>query len=371
MSTKQSGLATISELHEFDEIVDVRSPSEYAEDHIPGAVNCPVLNDEERAKVGTLYAQSPFEARKAGAVLVARNIARHLEEKWFDKPKAWRPLVYCWRGGQRSGAMTHVLRQIGFPAEKLDGGYKNYRHYVREQLETLPAQFSFRVVCGLTGSGKSRLLSALQAIGAQVLNLENIARHRGSVLGDMPDAPQPAQKGFDSQLLHALKSLSPSSPVYVESESRKIGTLTVPDALLDAMRASPCIRLETPNSLRTALLREDYAHFLRNSQLLRQQLDRLHGMYSNEQIARWHALIDEAAQSRSQEIWNVFITELLERHYDPAYNKSIRRNYPNYDHSHIVSPKGLSEEDFINLARETLALPADFVNNDVKEPEPV
>ena len=351
-----SGLASVAQLHEFDEIVDVRSPSEYAEDHIPGAISCPVLNDAERARVGTLYKQSPFEAKKIGAVLVARNIARHLETHWMDKPKSWHPLIYCWRGGQRSGAMTHILRQIGFSAERLEGGYKNYRHHVLEQLQTLPLKFSFRVVCGLTGSGKSRLLATLQQSGAQVLDLEGLAKHRGSVLGDMPNDPQPAQKGFDSQLLARLESFDPALPVYVESESKKIGTIRVPDTLLEAMRDSPSLRLESPIPVRVALLRQDYAHFLHNPALLRQQLERLQGLYSNELLAHWHALCEAQA-------WDAFIAELLERHYDPAYNKSIRGNYPNYDKAYCLTLNNLSEQDFSRLAEEALALPGEFVNN--------
>ena len=353
---KHSGLATVAQLHEFEEIVDVRSPSEYAEDHIPDAVNCPVLDDEERKRVGTLYQQSPFEAKKIGAALIARNIARHLEDLWLDKPRTWHPLIYCWRGGQRSAAMAHILRQIGFAAERLEGGYKSYRQHVREQLLALPAKFSYRVLCGLTGSGKSRLLTVLQQADAQVLDLEEIARHRGSVLGDMPDEAQPSQKSFDSRLLVRLESFDPTLPVYVESESKKIGVLRVPDTLIQAMWSSPCIRLESPIAVRVALLREDYAHFLHKPDLLAANLDRLQGMYANELLAHWHSLCKAQA-------WDEFIAELLERHYDPAYNKSIRRNYANYDSAHVIILNSLNGQDFNRLAKEALALPDNFVNN--------
>jgi len=353
---KNSGLATVAQLREFDEIVDVRSPSEYAEDHIPGAINCPVLSDAERARVGTLYKQSPFEAKKIGAALIARNIARHIEQYWLDKPRSWHPLIYCWRGGQRSGAMTHILRQIGFAAERLDGGYKQYRHHVLQQLQTLPATFSFRVICGLTGSGKSHLLAALQQAGAQVLDLELIARHRGSVLGDMPDTVQPSQKSFDSHVLARLESFDPAVPVYVESESKKIGQIRLPDTLIEAMWTSRCLRLETPAALRVALLLQDYAHFLHDPVLLRKQLERLQGMYSNELLAHWHALCE------AQE-WDTFISELLERHYDPAYSKSIYSHYPNYDAAYRLPLESLDEESFRALAEEALALSGDFVNN--------
>ena len=353
---KNSGLATVAQLREFDEIIDVRSPSEYAEDHVPGAISCPVLDDAERVCVGTLYKQSPFEAKKTGAALVSRNIARHLEQLWLDKPRSWHPLIYCWRGGQRSGAMTHILRQIGFAAERLEGGYKSYRQHVLQQLQVLPEKFSFRVLCGLTGSGKSRLLTALQQAGAQVLDLEEIARHRGSVLGDLPDNAQPAQKGFDSQLLARLKSFDPALPVYVESESKKIGLIRVPDVLIEAMWASPCIRLESATAIRVALLREEYVHFLHDPALLRQQLERLKGMYSNELLARWSALCEAGA-------WDEFIAGLLERHYDPAYNKSIYSHYPGYDQAPRLTLNTLNDNVFDSLAHEALALSDDFVNN--------
>ncbi len=353
---KNSGLATVAQLREFDEIIDVRSPAEYAEDHIPGAINCPVLDDAERVRVGTLYKQSPFEAKKIGAALISRNIAHHLEQRWLDQPRSWHPLIYCWRGGQRSGAMTHILRQIGFAAERLDGGYKSYRHHVLQQLQVLPAKLSFRVLCGLTGSGKSLLLAALQQAGAQVLDLEDIACHRGSVLGDMPNEPQPTQKGFDSQVLARLESFDPARPVYVESESKKIGLLRVPDSLIEAMWASPCLRLECATTVRVALLRNEYAHFLRDPALLRQQLDRLRGMYPNELLAHWHALCEAQA-------WDEFIAELLQRHYDPAYTKSIGSHYPNYERADRLILDSLNEDAFRALAHEALALSGDFVNN--------
>jgi len=350
-------LASIEQLHEFDVIIDVRTPSEFAEDHIPGALNFPVLSDEERVRVGTLHKQSSFEAKKIGAALIARNIADHLEKNWLDKPRSWHPLIYCWRGGQRSGAMTHILRTIGFAAERLEGGYKGYRHHVLEQLEIIPATLSYIVLCGLTGSGKSLLLNALQQAGAQVLDLEEIAKHRGSVLGDMPDMPQPAQKGFDSQLLAKLKTFNPALPVYVESESKKIGTIRVPDALIHAMWASPCVRLETSTDLRVALLRQEYQHFLDNPELLQQQLDRLRGMYSNEQLSKWQTMYTEHR-------WDEFVAELLTLHYDPAYTKSIYSHYPDYEQAPKLNLKTLDNQSFQVLASEALALHLNFVNND-------
>ncbi|HSA90599.1 MAG TPA: tRNA 2-selenouridine(34) synthase MnmH [Burkholderiales bacterium] len=305
-------------LKRFDAIIDVRSPAEYAEDHIPGAISAPVLDDAERAEVGTLYKKvSPFDAKRAGAALVSRNIARHVEELFRGKDKAWHPLVYCWRGGKRSGAMAHVLREIGWNAETLEGGYKAYRRYVVSQLQSLPSGLDFRVIHGPTGSGKSRLLGALKRAGAQVLDLEELAAHRGSVLGNLPGRPQPSQKMFESLLLQELSSLRAEKPVYVEGESKKIGELHVPDALMERMRASPCALLETDLEARVDLLLDEYRHFLANRSELERQLDCLAALHGRERIAQWKSIAD----------WRSLVRRLLVEHYDPAYRRSATRNF--------------------------------------------
>ena len=278
---------TVAQLTGFDEIIDVRSESEFADDHIPGAVNCPVLDDVQRVQVGTIYKQvSSFDAKKLGAALVSENIARHLRERFHKNPRDWRPLVYCWRGGGRSGALAHVLTQIGWRTARLAGGYKAYRRAVIDDLETLPAKYTWRVVCGMTGTGKSRLLRALEAADAQVLDLEALAAHRGSVLGNLPDALQPPQKLFESRVWHALRGFDPSRPVYVEAESKKIGQLRVPDALIAAMWASETLVLEADVPTRVALLKEEYAHFLGDAGALNTQLECLTGLHG--QIGRAH-----------------------------------------------------------------------------------
>src|SRR5262249_26159773 len=149
----------------------------------------------------------------------------HLDATFGERPRAWRPLVYCWRGGTRSGALVHVLQQIGWKARQLGGGYKAYRRSVIAELEESPGRFEWHVVCGLTGSGKSRLLRALARCGAQVLDLEMLAAHRGSVLGDLPGEPQPPQKMFESLLWNELRQFDPMQPVFVEAESKRIGNL--------------------------------------------------------------------------------------------------------------------------------------------------
>lgn len=313
---------SVAELALYDTIIDVRSPAEFAEDHLPGAVNWPVLDDEQRHVVGTLYVQdSPLAARKLGATLVSRNIADHLERWVQDKPREWQPLVYCWRGGQRSGSLALVLDQIGFRTAKLAGGYKAFRTRVRDDLLTLPGRFDFRVLTGRTGSGKTRLLHALAAAGAQVLDLEGLAKHRGSVLGGLPGEPQPSQKRFDTLLWQALQALDCTRPVFVESESRKIGTLLVPEALIARMHAQGrCIAVSMPDDARVRLLLEDYTALTADVELLCARLQGLVELRGKEAVARWQAL------ARAGD-WNPLLTELLHQHYDPLYLRSMDRHY--------------------------------------------
>ncbi len=315
---------------EYDTIIDARTPAEYALDHIPGAVSAPVLDDAERAEVGTLYKQvSPFEAKKLGASLIARNVSRHIEALFRQKDKAWRPLVYCWRGGKRSGAMAHILREVGWQADTLPGGYRAYRRWVVETLTALPGALDFIVVHGPTGSGKSRFLAALSRAGAQVLDLEALAAHRGSVLGGLPNEPQPTQKWFESLLLAELEKLDRRAPVYVEGESKKIGELQVPEALMARMRASRCIVLQTDLETRVTLLLEEYRHFLADRASLDAQLDCLVALHGKEKINQWKSL---AASGE----WREFVAQLLREHYDPAYQRSSSRNFPELANAPVV-----------------------------------
>jgi tRNA 2-selenouridine synthase len=335
-----------ADLAGFDAILDVRSPGEFAEDHVPGALNCPVLSDAERAEVGTLHKQaSAFEAKKLGAALVARNIATHIEAHFLAHPRGWRPLVYCWRGGSRSGAMTHVLRAIGWHALQLEGGYKSFRAIVRRDLDALPAGFVFKVLCGRTGSGKSRLLTALKAAGAQVLDLEDLACHRGSVLGELPDAPQPPQKLFETAIWDSLHRLDPGRPVWVEAESKRVGLLRVPDALMERMRDGECVLLETDALARVTLLKEDYRHLIDNGPLLAEKLDCLKDLHPGTRIAVWKDLARRAD-------WAALVGDLLAHHYDPAYGKSMYRNYRHIGEARRVRIADASPSNLQGLARE-------------------
>jgi tRNA 2-selenouridine synthase len=345
--------ATVAHLPQFDAVLDVRTPLEFAEDHIPAACNLPVLSNEERAQVGTLYQQvSPFSARKVGAALVSANIARHLEGPLRNQPRAWRPLVYCWRGGQRSKALTHVLREIGWDARQLEGGYKAFRRAVIADTPGLAQRLDFRVICGMTGSGKSRLLRALARAGAQVLDLEGLAAHTGSVLGALPDAPQPSQKWFESRLWRQLQQLDPAQPVYVESESKRIGAIQVPQGVLDRMWASRCIVLETATPARVELLKQEYAHFLRDPQALGRQLDRLVPLHGRAVIDRWKA---QAAAGD----WDALVEELLARHYDPTYGRSIGGHYPHLPEAQVVRIDSAEHDAFLDAAHALTAATAE------------
>lgn len=337
----------------FDTLIDARSPAEFAEDHLPGAVNWPVLDDAERAEVGTLYVQvSPFQARLRGAALVSRRIAAILEQHLADKPREWRPLVYCWRGGQRSGSLALVLAQVGFRTTQLQGGYKGFRARVRDDLAALPARFAYTVLCGRTGSGKTRLLQALQAQGAQVLDLEGLAHHRGSILGAMPGLPQPTQKAFDTRVWHALNGFDPARPVFVESESAKVGALRVPEALLQAMHGhGQCLRIDTSDDARVAWLLDDYRDSTQDPEPLCRLLDGLTELRGREQVGAWQTLA-RAGQ------WPELIRTLMHDHYDPLYERSMRRSYPGLDQAPQVPLPSADAASLAAAAAQVQALAA-------------
>lgn len=333
---------------DFDAVIDARTPSEFAEDHVPGAISAPVLDDAQRAEVGTLYKQvSPFEAKKLGAALIAKNVARHVEQLWKKNGKDWKPLVYCWRGGKRSGAMAHILKEIGWDAQTLPGGYKAYRRWVVQELEKKPGDFGYVVVHGPTGSGKSRLLSAIGRAGGQVLDLEALAAHRGSVLGGLPDRPQPSQKMFESLLLNELSTLEKAKPVYVEGESKKIGQLQVSEALIARMRASPCLRLETDTETRVTLLLQEYEFFLKNQENLYRQLDCLVNLHGREKVADWKGLAERGA-------WREFVARLLAEHYDPAYRRSSHKNFAHLPEARVARIASADEAAFSAAAQSLL-----------------
>jgi tRNA 2-selenouridine synthase len=345
-TTTQYTPQRLQDLAQFDAIIDVRSPAEFVLDHVPGAVNHPVLNDAERVQVGTLYKQvSPFEARRVGAALVNMRIGLMLQTPLFVQERSWRPLVMCWRGGKRSGTLTHMLRQIGWQAMQLDGGYRSYRALINTELAARPASLRYVVVAGRTGSGKSRILHCLTALGAQVLDLEALAQHRGSVLGALPGIEQPSQKWFESQIMQALSSFDCTRPIFVESESKKVGNLRVPETLIQAMRNSPCVVIEASIDSRTELLLQEYAPLLNNTDLMAQQLHCLKTLHGTEKINSWIDLC------KNKQLANL-VERLLIDHYDPAYDRSMQRNFQQLRAAPVFILHGVQPQDFDALATQ-------------------
>ncbi|MEL7105069.1 MAG: tRNA 2-selenouridine(34) synthase MnmH [Pseudomonadota bacterium] len=321
--------------HGFDALIDVRAPAEFAEDHVPGAMNLPVLDDAERARVGTIYKQdSPFRARKIGAALVARNAAAHIEGPLADKDGAWQPLVYCWRGGQRSGSFASILKDIGWRAQTIAGGYKSYRRLVVASLYGTPPPARVILLDGFTGTGKTEVLARLPGHGLQVIDLEGLAGHRGSVLGAV--GPQPSQKAFESKLASALAALDPAAPVVIEAESSKIGRVSLPPELFAAMRAAPRVELQAPPSVRAAFLAQTYGGARED---LLSRLDALRSLRGAEQVARWTDQIRSGALEDAAR-------GLIANHYDPAYAKSRARAaglITNVVEARTLDPAGLDD----------------------------
>ena len=346
----QKGVATVAQLSGFDEIIDARTPAEFAEDNIPGAINLPVLDNAQRIIVGTMYKQqSAFEARRLGGALVAANISQHMLTALKDKPKSWRPLIYCWRGGQRSGSFATWLRMVGWDACQLEGGYKAFRHHVIAEIERITPTLDLRIVCGPTGSAKTRVLEALAELGAQTLDLEDLAAHKGSVLGGLPDRPQPAQKHFETTLCARMQALDPSRPVYVEAESRKIGLVFVPEPLIMAMRLAPCVMIDASRNARLDFLVRDYAYLGDDIATLQGNLHRLREHQSRETLERWQALAASHALP-------ALFGELIDQHYDPLYHRSQNGNYVGFNAALRVRTDDLSESGVRRLAADILAL---------------
>ncbi|MGL4238325.1 tRNA 2-selenouridine(34) synthase MnmH [Tabrizicola sp.] len=301
----------------FDDIIDVRSPSEFAEDHLPGAISLPVLDDDERARVGTIYKQvSPFTARKLGAALVAKSAARHLEGVLADRPGGWRPLVYCWRGGQRSGSFATILAQIGWRVETLAGGYKTWRGLVVREVHETPVRAPVVVLDGNTGSAKTEVLNLLPGFGVQVIDLEGLARHRGSLFGAVGE--QPSQKAFEGALALALAGLDPSRPVVAEAESSKIGERRLPSEIWKAMVAAPRVAIVAPRAARAAYLARAYADLTADAGRLAATVDLLKALHPREVIEEWQALAGAGE-------FQALAADLMERHYDPRYGKHRAR----------------------------------------------
>ncbi|MFW5881542.1 MAG: tRNA 2-selenouridine(34) synthase MnmH, partial [Roseicyclus sp.] len=266
------------------------------------------------------------------------------EERLMDRDGGWRPLVYCWRGGQRSGSFASILGQIGWRVEVLGGGYRTWRRLVVERF--YDADLGFRLVRldGFTGTAKTALLAEVARLGGQVLDLEGLARHRGSILGDV-DGAQPSQKGFETALVQALDALDPGRPVLVEAESARIGAVRLPPALWGAMKGSPRIVVDAPLAARAAFLAGEYAGLAADREALVARLDGLRPLAGHGTVDVWLELL---AEGRLTDLAQALVSQ----HYDPAYGR-LRRD----DDGPVVARIGLPDlgpEARAGAAREIL-----------------
>jgi tRNA 2-selenouridine synthase len=329
-------------------IIDARSPHEYVEDHVPGAVNLPVVDDAQFAEVGTQHRTDPHAAYLIGAQYSFHNLSEHTKALISRFRPDDRFLVYCFRGGKRSALWAANLRLIGFTVDVVPGGWKRYRNWVRESLVTLPPRFGYVVLCGPTNCGKTRLLQELARQGEQVLDLETLASHKGSLLGDLPGRPQPTQKYFDTLVLDVLRGFDPARPVWVEAESKKIGRLLVPEELTAAMRRAPTIHLGVPMPERVRLCREDYAHFAADPRSMVAKLQSLKPLVGGEELALWQVMADSG---RTDELFE----RLMTQHYDPAYLRSTTREFGPGDATNRLALESLQPDALAATARTMIA----------------
>jgi len=327
----------------FDTIIDVRSPLEYEEDHIIGSINCPVLDDQERIIVGTIYKkESTFKAKIIGSSLTARNIAKHIEEKFINQQGSWQPLVYCWRGGQRSKAFSIILSEVGWRTCQLEGGYKKYRNEVINFLNRIGSKLKIILISGKTGSAKTKILQNIKLQGGQILDLENLANHKGSLLGKIPGLKQPSQKLFESKLYHQIKQLDLRKNVYIEAESSKIGNIHIPKTIWAKMIVSPRIEIEADLELRSSFLLKDYRYMCENPELIKPIIYGLKNRLSKKLINDWLELI-------TKKLWLDLTKSFLENHYDPSYSSNTIKN----DRKVIkkIQAKSFSKEEISEITK--------------------
>ena len=330
----------------FDTIIDVRSPLEFAEDHIVGAINCPVLSDLERQKVGTIYKkESSFKAKIIGSSLTAKNIAFHIENNFMEKKGSWQPLIYCWRGGQRSKAFSIVLSEVGWRTNQLKGGYKEYRNQVINFLDNIGPKLKITLISGKTGSAKTKILKSIENEGGQILDLEGLANHKGSLLGKIPDLIQPSQKFFESLIFNKIQKLNLKDKIYIEAESSKIGNIHIPKSIWKKMIKSPRIEISANVELRTKFLVSDYDYMCNDPTLINPIIKGLKNRLSKKLFDEWTNLIDRKK-------WFDLTKSFLENHYDPSYSSNTIKN----DRKVIkkITATSLNNSDIKDIAKRIL-----------------
>ena len=294
-------------------LIDARSPKEYKHAHIPGAINIPLLNDEHREIVGITYKKEGREAAVLkGFELVGPLFADIIKQvKIIAEGKEL--LIYCWRGGMRSGILSWLLGLSGFTVRLLDGGYKSYRNWV---LDSLMVQRRIVILGGKTGSGKTELLHHLQMYGEQILDLEKLASHKGSSFGALGQSAQPSNEHFENLLFMEMRKLKDEIPLWVENESRSIGSVKVPDPLFNQMRDAFVLEVDVPLDIRKARILNEYGDFPVDQ--LKTCTERLEKRLGGLRLKLCLAALDE---DRKQE-WLDYLLEYYDETY--AYGMSLR-----------------------------------------------
>lgn len=319
-------------------IVDVRTPLEFAEDHLPGAINVPILTNPERVEIGTLYKQQgPQIAKERGLQLTCHRFPAIVAT--IAEAAAGRPvLVYCWRGGLRSESVALLLEMTGYPVVKLSGGYKSFRAVVTAFFEDFTPPAPLVVLHGMTGSGKTEFLQRLARNGWSTVDLEGLARHRGSAFGSLGMGEQPSQKQFETSLWDAFRTLAPKRPIILEGESKRIGRLTLPGNLYEVMAENAKIWCEVSVETRVNRLATEYARETYR-QPMAEALERISRKLGGEQYASLKQMLDS---------WDVtaLARGLIENYYDRLYYR-VRRWEP--DGIISLEEYGVAEEQLTGI----------------------
>ena len=317
----------------------MRSENEFADDHIPSSINLPVLNNKERIIIGTQYKENSFEARKKGAALISNNISKIIKKDLFNKKD--KILIYCWRGGLRSLSLYLVLKQIGFDVEILEDGYKSYRRHVVQFFEDEIEQFNFNQIKGVTGVGKTLFLKNLEK-STQVLDLEGIANHKGSILGDIPKFKQPNQKMFETKLFEKLESLNRKKKIWVEAESIKIGKLNIPSKLWKKMDEGISVKLKSTVDERVKFILKDYKYFTKEPELMSNAMLVLKKIIKKDD----YRVIEENLKNGD---YMSFVKSLINHHYDKAYKKT--RSEMDDQNDNVIEIDKINNKSFLDIIK--------------------
>ncbi len=298
-------------------LVDVRSPAEYDEATIPGALNVPILDDAERTAIGTLYKQvGKQQARRRGVELVAPKIPALIEQVFARQSATSLPaIVFCWRGGMRSLAMTQFLELAGIPARQLSGGHKLFRRHVLDYFES-GSWGRLLVFRGLTGVGKTLWLHRMAEYGHPIIDLEGLANHRGSAFGNLGLPPQPGQKMFEALLWNELRKIPRDGYALAEGESRHIGRVALPVRVYQSLQEEPSLWLQASLEKRVANTLADYPAIDRLKDAFAPPLRALKDKLGKETVQRYLALLDAGE-------WSELVRELMVNYYDPLYRHSL------------------------------------------------